>query len=61
MDHRDASGNAEIVIVRIYRANKPFFSKPIGQTLRSNIQRSLRVLDNFHLDNEVVFERPFPF
>ena len=25
MDHRDASENAEIVIVRISRANKPFF------------------------------------
>lgn len=36
-----------------------FVSKPIWQTPCSNMQRRLQVLDNFYLDNEIIFESPF--
>ena len=51
-----------IVGVRVQRQHSFLVSKPIGQTIpppRFNMQRSLRVLDNFYLDYEVILERPF--
>ena len=55
----NASENTKLVGVLIKRQQTPFVSKPIWQSPRSNMQRSLQVLDNFHLNQKVRLKNPF--
>ena len=57
--NRNASENTKLVGVLIKRQQTPFVSKPIWQSPRSNMQRSLQVLDNFHLNQKVRVKNPF--
>ena len=57
--NRNASENTKLVGVLIKRQQTPFVWKPIWQSPRSNMQRSLQVLDNFHLNQKVRLKNPF--
>ena len=60
MIDRNASENTKLVGARINKRQQIFFvSKPIWQAPRSNMQRCWRVLDNFHLNHEVLLKTPF--
>ena len=56
---RHASENTDIFVVRIQRQHSLPVSNRIGQTPRSDAKWCLRVLDDFHLFHEVLFEPPF--
>ena len=57
---RNAPENTKLVGVHINKRQQIFFvSKPIWQAPRSNMQRCLRVLDNSHLNHEVLLKTPF--
>ena len=57
--NRNAYENTKHVGVLIKRQQTPFVSKPIWQSPRSNMQSSLQVLDNFHLNHKVRLKNPF--
>ena len=57
--NRNASENTKPVGVHIKRQQIPFVSEPFWQSPLSSMQRSLQVLDNFHLNQKVRLKNPF--